>query len=134
MEDTADALARATRAERPLVLVVDDNPDSLAICSRALEAAGYRAATSASAAEALARFAELRPAVVVLDLVMPDQDGFEAARAIRARADATPILVYTGLTADVESRARQAGATAFCTKPVEPRRLVAEVRRLCPAG
>jgi CheY-like chemotaxis protein len=134
MDDTAGALARTTPADRPVVLVVDDNPDSLVICSRALAAAGYRAATAASGAEALGQLAGLRPAVVVLDLVMPGQDGFETARAIRRRAETMPILVFTGLSADVESRARRAGATAFCTKPLDPQRLVAEVRRLCPLG
>lgn len=134
MDDTAGALASA-RSARPLVLVVDDNPDALAICARALGAAGYRTVTADSATDALARFDELHPAVVVLDLVMPEQDGFQAARAIRERVgDALPIVVFTALTADVERRAREAGATAFCTKPLEPRRLVAEVRRLCPAG
>ena len=134
MDDTAGALASAGSA-RPLVLVVDDNPDTLAICSRALGAAGYRTVTTDSATDALARFDELHPAVVVLDLVMPEQDGFQAARAIRARVgDGLPILVFTALTTDVERQAREAGATAFCTTPLEPRRLVAEVRRLCPAG
>lgn len=135
MDDTAGAPAGTKSGERPLVLIVDDNPDTLTICERALGAAGYRAATAASAADALARLDELRPAVVVLDLVMPDQDGFQAARTIRARTGrALPILVFTGLSTEVESQARAAGATAFCTKPLEPRRLVAEVRRLCPVG
>ena len=134
MDDTADALASTTAADGPLVLIVDDNPDTLAICARALAAAGYRAAVASSAAEGLAQFDDTPPAVVVLDLVMPDQDGFETARAIRRRTATTPILVFTGLSPDVESRARQAGASAFCTKPLDPRRLVAEVRRLCPVG
>jgi len=134
MDDTAGALASA-KSQRPLVLVVDDNPDALAICSRALNAAGYCAVTAASATDALARFDELNPAVVVLDLVMPEQDGFQAARAIRRRVgDALPIVVFTALGADAERQAREAGATAFCTKPLEPRRLVDQVRRLCPAG
>ena len=134
MDDTAGALASA-RSARPLVLVVDDNPDTLAICARALGAAGYRTVTTVSATDALARFEQLDPAVVVLDLVMPEQDGFQAARAIRERVGAgLPIIIFTALSADVERRAREAGATAFCTKPLEPRRLVEQVRRLCPAG
>jgi CheY-like chemotaxis protein len=114
--------------------VIDDDPDALAICERALGAAGYRTATATSGEAGLARLEMLRPACVVLDLVMPGTDGFAVARQIRARPDwaALPILVFTGLPRQTETDARAAGGTAFCTKPVEPRRLVAEVRRLCP--
>jgi CheY-like chemotaxis protein len=123
-------------ADGPLVLVVDDNPDTLAICETSLRTAGYRTATAVSGAEALARLPELRPALVVLDLAMPGVDGFATARAIRARPETAdlPILVFTGLPPETEDKSRQAGGTAFCTKPIEPRRLLAEVRRLCPAG
>jgi CheY-like chemotaxis protein len=112
---------------------VDDHRDALLICETSLRAAGYRTVTAASGAEALACLAELRPALVVLDLAMPGVDGFAVARAIRGRLgfDDLPILVFTGLP---EERARQAGGTAICLKPIEPRRFLAEVRRLCPAG
>jgi CheY-like chemotaxis protein len=132
--DTVNAQANAG-AEAPLVLVVDDNPDTRVICETTLQAAGYRTAVAATGAEALSRLDELKPALVVLDLAMPGVDGFATARAIRSRRDmqALPILVFTGLPMEVEENARKAGATAFCTKPIEPRRLVAEVRRLCPA-
>ena len=136
MSDTGDARESARPAAEPLVLVVDDNGDARAICAHALRAAGYRTATAASAEDALGRLDALRPALVVLDLVMPGTDGFTAARAIRARAVGAnvPILLFTALGAQAATAARAAGATAFLTKPVEPRALVAEVRRLCPAG
>lgn len=138
MGNTAESQARADfgPGEAPLVLVVDDNGDSRAICEASLRTVGYRTATVASGAEALARLDEIRPALVVLDLAMPGVDGFATARAIRARPHQAelPILVCTGLPPGAEQRARQAGGTAFCTKPIEPRRFLAEVRRLCPAG
>jgi CheY-like chemotaxis protein len=116
------------------VLVVDDNPDTLAICEATLRSAGYRTATAGSGAEALAQLPGLRPALVVLDLAMPGVDGFVTARAIRARPETAdlPILVFTGLPREAEDKSRQAGGTAFCTKPIEPRKFLAEVRRLCP--
>jgi CheY-like chemotaxis protein len=136
MGDTAGAEGSAGSAGGPLVLVVDDHPDTLIICSRALERAGYRTATARSGDEALARLEELRPAVVVLDLAMPGMDGFTTAHLIRNRPSGarTPILIFTGLPPKVEDAARRAGGTAFCLKPIEPKRFVAEVRRLCPIG
>ncbi len=123
-----------TVAGAPLVLVVDDNDDARTICERSLQQAGYRTVAVASASEALARLDDLDPALVVLDLAMPETDGFAAARAIRARRRAArlPILVVTGLSPDVEARARDAGGDGFCLKPIEPRNLVASARRLCP--
>jgi CheY-like chemotaxis protein len=135
MGNTAGSQATAG-LDGPLVLIVDDHSDARAICEKSLHAAGYRTASAASGAEALAQLAEIRPALVVLDLAMPGVDGFAVARAIRGRqgfAD-LPILVFTGLPMETWDRARQAGGTAFCTKPIEPRHFLAEVRRLCPAG
>jgi len=136
MGDTVGAWADAQPGEGPLVLVIDDDPHSLVICDRTLQAAGYRTVTAASGAEGLARLDRLAPALVVLDLAMPGMDGFAVARAIRARSggDTLPILIFTGLSRASESGSRQAGGSAFCTKPIEPQRLVAEVRRLCPVG
>jgi len=137
MGDTAGSQANAAAegAQGPLVLVVDDNPDTLVICETALRAAGYRVLSVATGAEALARLDEARPGLVVLDLAMPGVDGFATARAIRQRPGMAtlPILIFSGLPPETREDARQAGGTAFCAKPVEPRRFLAEVRRLCPA-
>src|SRR5262245_44829008 len=125
-----------TIAAGPLVLVIDDDPDTLAICERVLRSGGYRTATAATAEDGLARVAGLRPAVVVLDLAMPGTDGFALAHAIRARADgaAVPIVVCSGLEREAQAPARAVSGTVFCPKPVEPRRLLAKVRELCPVG
>src|SRR5581483_239518 len=123
-------------ANAPLVLVVDDHPDTRVICETSLRAAGYRTVSASSGAEAIARLEEVTPALVVLDLAMPGVDGFATARAIRGRAATrdVPILVFTGLPMEAEENARKAGGTAFCTKPIEPRRFLAEVARLCPTN
>lgn len=134
MGDTAGAQASMGPGSGPLVLVVDDNPDTVLICTRALESAGYRVATATSGDEALARLDELKPGLVLLDLAMPGRDGFATARAIRARPASAnlPILILTALPRDAHVLAADSGGGALCTKPIEPRRLVAEVRRLCP--
>ena len=134
MGDTAGAQADGGPDRAPLVLVIDDDPDARSIYERALRAVGYRTATAASGEAGLASVEGLRPALVVLDLAMPGTDGYAVARAIRMLPDAAtlPILVCTGLPRAAEAEARAAGGTAFCMKPLEPRRFLAAVRRLCP--
>jgi CheY-like chemotaxis protein len=134
MPGMANAGAGAGTDGAPLVLVIDDDPDALAICDWALRAEGYRTVTATSGAAGLASLERVRPALVVLDLAMPGTDGFAVARAIRARQDLAdlPILIFTGLSRDAERQAMAAGGTAFCSKPIEPHEFVAAVRRLCP--
>src|SRR5688572_7695426 len=98
------------------LLVVDDNAVSLRIATSTLRHAGFDVSDATSGAAALARFAGQRFDVVLLDLVMPDMDGFEVCRQLRAMAHgaSVPILMFTGLTdtASIE-RAYQHGATDF---------------------
>jgi len=119
----------------PLVLIIDDDPGVRDICARYLEAAGYRTASAASAEEAMQTIAagEL-PGLVILDLMMPGTDGFATMHTLRQeqRTAKIPILVLTALAYHVEPATKRLGASAFCTKPLDLRRLEAQVRRLCP--
>jgi CheY-like chemotaxis protein len=126
--------APAIKKAPPLVLVVDDDADVLELCRLALERAGYTAAVAATGEEAISLLEQKTPGLIVLDLGMPGMDGWTVAALIRKHKPTAhiPILVVTGLMQNVESAARRAGATAFCLKPLDPRRLVAEVKRLCP--
>lgn len=119
---------------RPLVLLVDDDRDTLELCDTLLERAGYDRALAASGEEAISLLEQSSPGLIVLDLNMPGMDGWSVAALVRKheRTARIPILVMTGLTQNVENAARRAGATAFCLKPVDPRRFVKEVKRLCP--
>jgi two-component system, OmpR family, response regulator len=118
----------------PLVLIVDDDPGVRDICARSLGAAGYRTATAASAEEAMQAMAAELPGLVILDLLMPGTDGFATMHTLRSeqRTARVPILVLTGLAYHVEAATRRLGASAFCTKPLDLKRLEAQVRRLCP--
>jgi CheY-like chemotaxis protein len=119
--------------EKPLVMVVDDDADTLALCGKALEHAGYEARLASCGEEAISLLERRSPQLIVLDLSMPGIDGWTVAALIRKHKPtaAIPILVITGLMDNAEQAARRAGATAFCLKPFDARRLVAEVRRLC---
>jgi CheY-like chemotaxis protein len=118
----------------PLVLVVDDDPEVRDLVDMLLENAGYARSLAASGEEAVSLLEQMTPALIVLDLNMPGMDGWSVAALVRKheRTARIPILVMTGLAANVENAARRAGATAFCLKPIEPKRFVKEVKRLCP--
>lgn len=116
--------------DRPLVLVVDDDADILdAICD-ILEGEDYRVARARHGQEALERVAEERPAVVLLDLMMPIMDGVAFAQMLRVRyADhEIPIIV---ISADGNpQRAASVGARGFLAKPFDIEALLAEVASL----
>ncbi|WP_437683883.1 PAS domain S-box protein [Sorangium sp. So ce131] len=117
------------------VLVVDDQADAREIAQRVLEESAARVTTAASAAEALALVERERPHVLVSDLGMPGEDGFQLIRKVRAlgaeRGGATPAAAVSALARE-EDRARALGAgyQAHLAKPVDPAALVGVVATL----
>ncbi|MCG3201041.1 MAG: Regulator of RpoS [Gammaproteobacteria bacterium] len=105
----------------PLVLVVDDDVTARAIAREALEVAGFSVEEAGNGREALERARVQTPDIVLMDVVMPEMDGFAACAALRAERATrhVPVLMMTGLD-DVASinRAYEAGATDFTTKPI----------------
>ncbi|CAB1128126.1 Transcriptional regulatory protein ResD [Candidatus Hydrogenisulfobacillus filiaventi] len=114
-----------------LVLVADDDPHIRELCRLYLEAAGYRVAEAASGAAALARIAEGGVDLLVLDIMLPDGDGWEVLRRLREGDGWLPVLMLTavgGEQARVEGL--ESGADDYLTKPFSPRELVARVRAI----
>jgi diguanylate cyclase (GGDEF)-like protein len=109
-------------AERPLVLVVDDDDSARLIARASLEHAGLAVEEAANGREGVDAFERLRPDLILMDVLMPEMDGFAACAAIRSLPGGgpVPILMMTGLD-DVESirKAYLAGATDFTTKPIQ---------------
>jgi PAS domain S-box-containing protein len=121
------------------VLVVDDDWDNLDASSDILAAAGARVAKASSVTEALVRFGESTPDVVVTDLAMPDRDGFALVRAIRqgerSHERKTPIVCLTALSdLDAHARARMHGFDRHLVKPVSPLELVEAVANCVAPG
>ena len=114
-------LMPVSRQDRPLVLHVDDDVTSLLMAEIALGDAGFDVVHALNGIEAIERFNEHDPDLVIMDAVMPVMDGFESIKSIRSlpKGEHAPILMITGLD-DLESitRAYDLGATDFLTKPV----------------
>jgi len=110
----------------PLVLVVDDDPDILEAICDILETEGYRVSRARHGGEALARVAEERPALILLDLMMPVMDGPTFAAALRnlEGGDRIPLVV---ISADGNAeRAGRVRAHAFLAKPFDIDALLAQ--------
>ena len=109
-------------------MVVDDNRDALDMLVEALKAAGVEAFGTSAPLDALDLAAEHHPQVAVLDIGLPQMDGFELARALRSR-DGSGVLRLIALTGYGQSQdlaaAKAAGFDAFFTKPVEVDLLIA---------
>ncbi len=113
------------------VLVVDDDTVSRHVLIQALASADLPHVAVGSGSEALAQIDKVQPSLVLLDLVMPQPDGYQILRILRARAETRdlPIVVMTALDADDEiARAFEAGADDFVRKPFKPVELVARIR------
>jgi CheY-like chemotaxis protein len=131
------AVLEKYRRELP-VLVVDDDAEVRELLRRTLEAEGYAVVEADDGRAALERLRAIRPSVVLLDLMMPDMDGFEFAAEFRRRQDwrAVPIVVITARDLSREERERLNGyVQKILDKGAHGRdQLLAEVRELVAAS
>ena len=112
------------------VLVVEDESSIASFVALYLKNAGFAVRTAANGSEALAQWAAAQPALIVLDLMLPDIDGIEVCRRIRKTSD-VPILMLTARDEDVDKIiGLEVGADDYLTKPFNPRELVARVKSI----
>ena len=120
----------ASPGAAPCILVVDDEPDIVALVAYHLAKAGYRVSTAASGADALEASRREHPALVVLDLMLPGLSGFDVLEQLRAD-EATRDIAVLMLTARREEpdriRGLSLGADDYLTKPFSPQELVLRV-------
>jgi DNA-binding response OmpR family regulator len=126
-----------TASQAQTILVVEDEASIASFVSLYLKNAGYAVKAVPTGGDALTQVEAEQPALIVLDLMLPDMDGIEVCRRIRQRRD-IPILMLTARDEDVDKIiGLEVGADDYMTKPFNPRELVARVksilRRSAPA-
>ncbi len=118
---------------KPKILVVDDEPDALEVLGFKLKEAGCAPIFAKDGARAIAIARDERPALIVLDLMLPEVDGLEVCKILR-RDPATapiPILMLTARAAEMDRViGLELGADDYVTKPFSPRELVLRIKKL----
>jgi two-component system OmpR family response regulator len=113
------------------VLVVDDEPNIVDVVSMALRFHGYGVETAGTGADALAAVTAFRPDLIVLDVMLPDMEGFEVARRLGAERAGTPIIFLTARDAPEDKlRGLTTGGDDYVTKPFSLEELLARVRNV----
>ncbi len=137
----SDILARTMPATRrggappgpPKILIVDDDPDTVAVIRYWLEEAGYACNTAFDGLQALDAARNDPPNLLLTDIKMPGMDGFEVIKRLKARPETSniPIIVLTAVMITQADRdmGLQLGAARYLTKPFEPSTLIAEIQR-----
>ena len=127
-----------TDSSLPAILVVDDNHDNADIIKEYLQARGYPITVAYDGDEALAAFETMRPALVLLDVMMPGRDGWEVCRIMKQHATLgrnVRVVMVTALGQWEDKRvALQTGADDYVTKPVDLPTLIKVVERNLAAG
>lgn len=112
----------------PLVLVVDDDPHIREVVRFALEKGGFRVAEAADGRQALSQFAYLHPELLILDITMPEMDGTDVCRSIRAGSD-VPIIFLSSMDDEIDRIVGlELGGDDYVTKPFSPRELLARAK------
>jgi len=122
-----------TAAERALVLIVDDDEQLREFVRVNLEMDGYVVREAGSAEEGLAALEAEPPDLVLLDVMMPQVDGFEMLRRMQDRhgVGAVPVIMFSGkVDEETASRAAREGAQAFMGKPFDPQALIESTKQL----
>jgi len=114
-----------------LILLVDDEPNITDLSKLYLEKEGYRTRAERDGIAALAAIGQHKPAALILDLMLPELDGHEVCRRLRAENNSIPILMLTARDDDVDKIVGlEIGADDYLTKPFNPRELVARIKAL----
>lgn len=134
---TADGLVTSPFrvADPPVVLVVDDSEDNLQLACYIVEQAGYSPLSAGSGKDALAQVEEHSVSLILLDIILPDMDGYEVLAQVRQQMPGTalPIIATTALASEAEKQQMiQAGFTSTLCKPYAIDDLEALLRQHCP--
>lgn len=111
-----------------LILIIEDEPEIADILRRYFEREGYRTVSAGDGETGLSHHLRLKPDLVVLDVKLPRQDGFEVLSVLRQRGD-TPVIMVTALAQDIDKlQALRSGADDYVVKPFNPLEVVARAK------
>jgi len=133
MSDDPPLEAEQQPTKRPVILIADDSADNIAVFSTYLRVKGYAVHGVQNGADVLEQARELRPDVILMDIQMPEIDGLEATRRIRADAAlaSIPIIALTAFAmAGDRDRCLAAGMSAYLSKPISLPQLVTAIQAL----
>lgn len=122
---------------RARVLVVDDEPDLIRILEFGLRAAGYQVEIAADGQEGLKKAREIRPDIILLDLMLPKLDGYKVCRLLKfdERYRHIPIIILSARTQEGDQAlAKEMGANRFITKPYEFSEILSHIEALLKAS
>ena len=117
------------------ILVVEDHEDNRRIVRDLLTSAGYEIIEAITGAEGVTAAQAHRPALILMDVQLPDFDGYAATRQIKANPDlsAVPVIAVTSYALDGDdTKAYEAGCDAYVSKPYSPRALLAKIQEFLP--
>jgi DNA-binding response OmpR family regulator len=127
---TQREMSASTPERRAIILVVERDPDIRDLESYFLNEAGFAVDFAADGLAALERARELRPDIIITEVLVPKLDGLALCRAVKTDPALKHIVILVFSILAVHSRAREAGADAFLMKPLAEKRLVDTVRQL----
>ena len=120
---------------RKKILVVEDDTDLVELLAFNLKKAGFAIGTAVDGVEALKKARSLQPDLILLDLMLPELDGFAVCETLRRNSGtaSTPIIILTALSSELARLAgMEAGANEYVTKPFSVQDLLARIRRALP--
>ena len=120
--------------KNPVVVVIDDEPSILEVSQRYFEHAGFTVYTAVNGSSGLALVRAIQPDLVVLDVMLPELNGFQVLEMIRAESN-TPVLMLTARGEETDRlRGLESGADDYLVKPFSPRELVARAKAILRRG
>ncbi|MFP4172467.1 MAG: response regulator [Candidatus Hydrogenedentota bacterium] len=132
-----DMFPRERTPEKKKIMIVDDDPDALAMMEKILSNEGYELIKVSNATEVGLKAAQMNPDLILLDFLMPELDGFQVCRALRESEITvdTPIMAVTCLTKEEDiERIFEAGADDYLAKPFKVEQLLEKTSELLKRG
>ena len=122
---------------KPKILVVDDEPEAVELVEFNLKQSGYAVTTAADGSEALKKARAQSPDLIVLDVMLPEMDGFEICKSLRLDSATAkiPIIMLTAKAAEIDRvLGLELGADDYLTKPFSPRELLLRIKKILSRG